>query len=253
MMNRLLGIISVLVVIAHNGIAAESRTWTSKTGKTVEGKYVSIAFDNLNVEDAEGKLIKIPMAQLSDEDKNYIELINPPKLSVEYSKDVQAWQSVADDWISNFGGSTRNHPIFVINARFGARIKKLSSNPYNHKLTVEVFALTKQCYDPDNFHLIARSKSEPFMLNKENGEEFEYIDPKTYLIIYYNLYSTLPRGERPSDYMVLVWDERGEVIAHRSTGNWLYNNREKLMALPVGAWVNDKCDRIHPTSPKRGT
>lgn len=251
-MKRVLGIVWILVTVvccSH----AEMRIWTSKSGKTVEGEYVSMAFDNVNVEDNEGNLIKIPLDQLSEEDQTYLELANPPKLSIEYSKDVQPWQSVADDWISNYGGSEQNHPIFVIEGRFGARIKKLSNKPYNHTLTAEIFVLTKQCYAPDNYHLIVRSKSEPFMLNKENGGYYEYDDPRMYRIIYYNLYSVRPRGERPSDYMVLIWDERGEIIAHRSTGNWLFDYRDKLMKLPVGAWVNDKCDRIHTTSPKRGT
>jgi len=251
-MKRFLGITVAMVMVAC-GSQAEMHTWTSKSGKTVEGKYITTAFDNVNVEDPQGKLIKLPLSELSEEDLTYLEFLNPPELKVEYIKETQPWQTVADDWIDNFGGSHVNHPIFVINGRFGARIKMTSNKPYNHPLTVEVFALTKQYYDPSNFHLIARSKSEPFMLTEENKGYYEYMDPKTYTIIYYNLYSANPRGERPSDYMVLVRDERGEIIAHRETGNWLFNNREKLMALPVGAWVNDKCDRIHPTSPERGT
>lgn len=228
----------------------EMRTWTNTKGKTFEGEYISTLFDDVKIKNAEGEELRIPLASLSETDKKYVELQNPPQLKVEYRKSEPVKEYTAEDWYSNSGGQTRNHPIKITTATFGAEVIQKSTQAYNHALTVEVYALTKELYDPSKYHLIVHSKSASFKLTKENDRRFAYEDKKTYKILSYNLYDVFPRGETLGEYLVLVRDERGKVIAHNGTKKWLYNNLDKLNALPVGAWLNDKCVRVHPTSPK---
>lgn len=45
----------------------------------------------------------------------------------------------------------------------------------------------------------------------------------------------MPRGQKFADGLVVVRDERGEVIAYNTTKNWLYDNLEKLGELPFNA------------------
>jgi hypothetical protein len=58
------------------------------------------------------------------------------------------------------------------------------------------------------------------------------------------------RGETYAESLIIVRDQRGEIIAYNTTKNWLYDNFDKLSQLPVGAWLNDTCTRTHPTPAK---
>ncbi len=233
------------VACAH----AEMRTWTLASGKTLEGEYVSMLFDNLVVKAVDGKEVKIAMDLLSKEDVAYLELRNPPALSVDFLEDVPISQIDGKAWASNDGALHETDPVFIINARFGARVKNKTTKDYNHKLTVEVIVLTKQMYDPDKYHILIRSRSEPFVLSDTNKQEFEYFDEKTYEIIYYKLGGTDLRGEKPAERLILVRDERDEIIAYDTSKKWIYNNMDKLFALPTGAWIDKKCNRVYPTNP----
>lgn len=242
-------VIAAMICFSAHG---EMRSWTNTTGQAVEGEYVSLVFDNVNIRKADGKQIKVPLASLSAEDRNYVELRNPPKLRVEYRESAPTRQYVADPWEDNFGGTHDNHPIFIVPGKFGAEVIQESLGDYNHEMTVEIYILTKQYYDTNKYHLIAHSKSEPFKLTKEGDRRFEYEDPRNYNILKYNLYSERPRGEILGEFLILVHDERGEIIGYNSSKKWLYNYLDKLSALPVGAWLDKNCDRAHPTSPAWG-
>ncbi len=250
-MNKIYESVFVLLLVAYCS-HAEMRAWTSKSGKVIEGEYVSVIFDNVQLKDANGDLVKIPLDQFSDADRAYIELLNPPTLSIDYQESAQPREFTADPWFANGGGSQiLNHPIYLMDASFGALIKQKSSKKYNHDLTVEMYILTEQNLDPDKYHIIGKVKSEPFRLTKENKFRHVYTTPETYKIIYYNLYSSWKRGEKPSKYLILVRDELGNIIEHKGRSEWLFKNLDKLEKLPVGAWINDKCIRVHPTSPPR--
>lgn len=232
--------------------AGEMRIWTSKSGKTVEGEYVNIAFEKVTIKNASNDLVQLPIAQLCDEDVDYIDRLNPPKISIDYMESAQPRQFVADSWFANNGESIDNHPINIIDAKFGALIKQQARNKeFKHDLIIEMYIFSKQCLDPDKYHLIGRVKSEPFRLTKANNFRYEFTAPKTYKIFYYNLWSKYMRGEKPSKYLIIVRNDRGDIISYRARSEWIYENLEKLEKLPVGSWINDKCERVHPTSPLR--
>ena len=231
---------------------AESRVWTSKSGQTLEGEYVRTAFDAIYIKKTDGEEVKIPIDQLADSDKRLVDLLNPPTLSIDYQESTPVSEFTADPWRSNGGSITMNHPIKYIEATFGALIKQSSSKEYEYDLTLEMYVFTAQHLDPDKYHMIAHVKGEPFRLSKTNKHRYVYTTPQTYRIMFYNLYSMYPRGEKPcKKYLILVRDERGEIIAYRSSSNWIYEGLEELEKLPVGSWINDKCKRVHPTSPPR--
>lgn len=247
-LNRFAGagiIVMSMILVMH----AEMRTWTSTTGQTVEGEYVSVTFDQVNIKNPQGGMVKLPMESLSKEDRSFVELANPPDLKVDILESQRQRQIDGRTWTSNTGWTGLGTPVYVMKARFGARITQTSRTAYGHALEVEIFVLTKQLYDPDKYHLISRSRSAPFILTDSNQYRYEYAGGKEQEIIYYT-HASAPRGEKPAEHLILVWDERGELIAYNSTKKWLYHNLDKLMALPVGAWIDDTCARVYPTSPE---
>ncbi|MBN2684262.1 MAG: hypothetical protein JXR40_03190 [Pontiellaceae bacterium] len=238
---------------AEGGSKKEIRTWTTADGKeTMEGEYSAMSGDMVMIRKADNKIQKVALTDLSDEDRLYIEYKNPPKLKVEFRRSTKYEEYIADPWYSNQGWANENHPIYITTAEFGAKVVQTDPRLYNHDLVLEVYVLTEQRYEPDNMHIIAHFKSKPFRLTPENKFEFEFFDKNIYTILEYALGSEYTRGEELSKYMVLVRDERNEVIAYNGDNEWMYKYLDRLEKLPIGAWINNKCIRIHPTSPRWG-
>lgn len=246
-MKKILVLGAVLMCVAARG---EVRTWTSATGKeTIEGEYSALSGDLVMVRKADKSLLKIPVADLSEKDQLYVEYKNPPKIKVEYRKTTDTTEYLADPWISNFGGENENHPIYITEGSFGAEVIQQNSRPYNHNLVIKIFVLTKQRYDSSNYRIITHFTSDPFQLNKENGFRHACFDKNLYPILKYDFDGTNIRGEVLAEYLVLVRDETGNVVGYNGSNKWMYTYLNKLEELPTGAWINNKCERIHPTSP----
>lgn len=224
---------------------AETRIWTDfASGNQLEAEYVSVQSGKVLLKDAHGKNVRVPVASLSSDDLLYIELANPPRITVDFIESFdQRDPRPSPIWVNN-------SPVHVFHYSFGARVKQKSAGPYNHELTLEIFAIGQQDLDRDKYRLLSRIKSEPFVLTKDNGREFELRDDGIVQLMRYKLAGQYPRGERFAENLILVTDVRGEVVGHNSTRKWLFENRELIKKLPVGAWFNEDCIRVHPTSPK---
>jgi len=236
----------------------EIRIWTAVNGETIEGEYARVSGDSVMIRLANKKIIGVPVNQLSDEDQIYVEYKNPPKLKIEYRNSLATRMYVAEPWNDDGGGQHENQPIYVTDATFGAEVIQQGKQPYNHDLFIEVYALTKQRYDPDNYHIIAHFKSGAFRLNEKNKFRYTHASDDIYTILKYDLpksgtsYGELVRGEEYSDMLVLVRDENGDVVAYNATSAWLYTYLDKLEKLPLNAWINDKCVYVRPTPPRSG-
>ncbi|MDF7827001.1 SHD1 domain-containing protein, partial [Pontiellaceae bacterium B12227] len=62
------------------------RVWSSMGGKTIEAEYLSTVAGQVVLRNANGKQWKVPLKQFSVEDREFIELENPPKLNITFVK-----------------------------------------------------------------------------------------------------------------------------------------------------------------------
>ncbi len=224
---------------------AEVRTWTYLTGETFEGEYVKKLFDDVVIKDADGKEQRIPLKQLTREDDLYVQLENPPKLSVDPLENFdQRDPTPSPIWVNN-------SPVKCLMYSFGARVKQPGLEKYEHDMTVVVYVFTQQVFDISKYRLIAKVESEPFRLTKENGYRFEFRETDKHRVLSWLIAETRPRGQKFAETLIVVKDVRGNVIAYNSTKKWLYKGLDRLEKLPIGAWIDDKVERVHPTSPKR--
>ena len=242
-MNRMVRILFTALICfpAYGGI----RTWTLVSGQSVEGEYVKVVISNVIVKNAEGRELRLPLTQLSTEDQSYVQLENPPELKVDmlegFRQDDPRTSIIWED----------NSLVTGLYYKFGARVKQQNLAAYDHDLKFVIYELAQQIYDPDKYHIMARIESAPFRLTEENEYRYEFRDDNEYRVLKWVLGGTLPRGQKMAESVVLVYDERGEIIAYNSSKKWLYKNLDKLQKLPVGAWIDDKCNRVHPTCPRR--
>ena len=223
---------------------AEMRLWTLSSGEQFEAEPMDLSSSQATLKNAEGRKVRIALKELSTEDRRYLELTNPPELSVDYLESAkQRFPKPSPLWEDA-------SPVTLFKYSFGARIKQKSLGNYTHDLKVEIYAITQQAYDMDKYHLIAKITSPAFKLTEENDRRHEFQDQQEFDVIRFLLEGAqFVRGEKMAESLVLVRDERGEILTYNSTKKWLYKNLEQLEALPVGAWFNDSCKRVHPTSP----
>lgn len=225
-------------------VCAETKIWTLKSGKQLEAEYMALQMKKVVLKDVKGKELRVSLSELSKEDQRYVELANPPTLKVDFLQSfIQRDPRPSPIWVNN-------SPLHLFYYTFGARVTQKNAGKYEHKLTIEIYAIGQQVYDRDKYRLLLKEASKPFILSEENGRKFEFHDDTEIKLMRYVMADQHPRGERFAENLVLVKDERGEIIAHSTSRKWLYTQLDKLNQLPVGAWFNENCDRVHPTSPK---
>ena len=246
-MKRILLIfISCLSTLA----AAEMREWTHRNGDGFSAEYERLLFDDVIVRREDGKELRIPKAELSTADREYVELRNPPALSIDFRKSERQ-EFVRQSPFVDAG----KYPPTVLWYQFGARIRQTDSKAYSLPLKVVIYVLAQQQYDPDKKHLVTRIESPLFHLDKLEDGTFEFMDASEIRLIKYQLEAadigwSEARGEKLSESLILVVDQAGNTVAYDSSKNWLYQNLDKLKMLPVGAWLNRTCTRVHPTPPR---
>jgi len=220
------------------------RTWASASGKKFEARYVTRMGDKVVLKDSRGKQRKIPLSKLNEEDLLYVELANPPKFNIDFtklSKQIILDQSpysvdVAGDWLP------RRYEYV-----FGAKLKQMSANEYNHNLHVEFFAIGAEI-DGDNYILLDRQESD-FMPTKENKRFYEFYGDPIYMNVRDWSVISMYRGQKYGGYLVVVTDERGKIIDTASSSKWLPEILSQLRALPIGKHFDKTGTRVAPPRP----
>ena len=128
-------------------------------------------------------------------------------------------------------------------------MKQLNSRPYGHELKVEYFAIGVQHHDDRKFKLLDRGSS-TFAPGKENQFAHRFHGDEPVEVMNYDMLDQ-PNGIKYKGNLVLVTDERGEIIQYSASNEWLFENLEILRKIPVGAYFDKHGTRVHPTGPKR--
>jgi hypothetical protein len=222
--------------------AKAPRTWTAADGKTVSALLLLQAEDYVLLEQ-EGRQHKLPKADLSEADRRFLEMADPPELKIEYSK--------TSDQINEtrfIGPYIAVRPSATFEYTFGAKVKQASSGDYNHPLTVEYFAIGEQINDSDKYILLDhRSKS--FVPSKENNKSLEFYGKKVRLRKYSNRSGAPFRGRETGGYLIVVYDSEGRIVQYKTSNEFLFRNLEKLKQLPINAFFDKNVDRAYPTRP----
>jgi len=218
------------------------RTWGESGGKTIEAEFVTVIGDKVVLKDSRGKQRKIPLTQLSDEDRLFIELANPPKFNIDFSKKSSTRSLDAGPFVTNLQWVPRIYDFI-----FSTRLKQESAGEYNHELHVEFFAIGEEV-NGDNYILLDRQESF-FTPTKENGRSHEFSGDEVMLEVRdWTFFADLYKGEKYGGYLVLVTDERGKIIDVGSSHKWLPDLAEILRKFPLGKHFDKTGTRTYPPS-----
>ncbi|MDF7825482.1 hypothetical protein P4B35_15755 [Pontiellaceae bacterium B12227] len=221
------------------------RLWTNRDGKTLEGEFVTVIGKDAVLKTPKGRQKKVPLAQLTDEDINYIELAMPPKLALDFSKKSnQKPLPEQSPYISN------QRPLQIFGYTFGVKVKKTSSGAYNHPLKIEYFAIGEEV-DGDNWVLLERGSS-TFTPTKENKGLHEFYGEEVVLQVQAIRDAAPLRGTKYGGFLIIVTDERGKIIQYSASHEFLNDVRENLNRLPVGKHFNKEGKRVPPPRPGKG-
>jgi hypothetical protein len=219
------------------------RLWTSGDGKTLEGEFVTLMAGQVVIKNAKGKQLKIPIEQLSPEDRIYIELATPPEFGIEFSKKSE--QVLPPEDSPFIGGDAR--PFQAFDFIFGAKVRQKTSRLYNHELMVEYFVFAEEV-DGDNYVLMDRQSS-AFAPTPENKQSLDFYGKKTRIQQQAVRVQAPMRGTKYGGYLITITDERGKIIQYKTSHEWLFENMENLKKVPVGKHFNKDCNRVGPPRP----
>jgi hypothetical protein len=199
---------------------------------------VTLIGDKAVFADSHRRQRKIPLDQLSMEDREFIELACPPQFNIDFSKQTS-------QFIETQSPFTTRVPPRILDYVFSARLKQTSAGEYNHELKVEFFAIGGE-RSGDRFYLLDRQESH-FTPTKENQRIHEF-SGKSVRTISYPLFGDR-RGIKYAGHLVVVTDSRGKIIAHSAPKKWMFENLENLRQLSVGNYMDKTCTRVFPSRP----
>ncbi len=224
---------------AESGSSGALRTWSCNGGKTLEASYVIMVGDKVVLKTAKGRQLKIPLDQFSGEDREFIELAEPPEFNIDFSR-LSTLRPVKAP------PGRELKPIRILDYTFGAKLKQVSAGEYSHELHVEYFAIGAEI-DGDRYKLLER-KGSSFVPSEQPRRSYSFRGDPVELIDYE--LDSQRRGIKPGGYLITVMDKRGKIIQHAESSKWLWKNIENLKKLPVGSYMDKTCTRVYPTSPK---
>jgi hypothetical protein len=221
-----------------------ARLWTSADGKTLEATLKTMLGSTVVLTSINGKQIKIPMDQLSLEDREYLELANPPQFDINFiKKSKQISNPPNAPWSSGI-----QRPLQLFDYNFGVQIQQKGvSKPYNHELNVEYFAIGEEV-DGDNFILLERNQA-VFNPTEYKGKSFEFRGKEIELRKMAYRDSAPVRGTKYGGYLVTVTDVRGKIILHKASHEFLFENLKNLKKLAPNTHFNKDCKRVIPARP----
>jgi len=242
----------LLFLFSSFNVDAKTRLWTLADGKKkpFEAEYVIIFGGKVVLKLKNGKKIRVPLNELSKTDREFVELKNPPKLTINFTKTTKQRKTPRQA-----ESAEKNHPSPKVEfMTFFVSIKKTSAQPYPHKLTVEYFAFGKEI-NGNREILLAREKRAFSFKGKNRVYEFQgkTVELVRYVIVigsWEKGFHMPDRGEKYDSFVVIVKDKLGKIIAYKSPKKNLYRVIDKISKLHEGCFFDpDTGVRMYPSRP----
>ncbi len=212
-------------------------------GRTFEAEFVTLVGGKVLLRKSKRKTVKIPKEKFSEEDLKYIQLETPPDFNISFSK--QSRQRVYPEHRTNQPVPESAYYVFSVN------LEQTSIKSYDQELQVEIFVIGAEV--KGDRHILLDRQKNSFTLTKENKRSARFSGKTielTEFIVGHNAVGMESRGRKYSSYLVVVTDQRGKIIAHKTPKKWIFENYENLKELSVGNYFEKTCTRVRPTRPQ---
>lgn len=192
---------------------AEFRVWSSKDGySNVEAQFIQMSGGKVVLEKPDGTRIMVPRNKLCDKDQQYLASIVPPEIKIDVDRDIST-EKTEEYTYSEYKRDT---------ITISVTIKKVSREPCTQKFKAYLYVIAGQ-YKGGGSMVIA-SSDRSFSFEKEKPTEFS----ATGSVEYSNTYSRGKSGWEYEGYIVVVEDEKGNII-QVETNKSAYENKLDLI------------------------
>lgn len=224
-------------------VEPDVHVWSSADGKKFEGEYLTVMGQSVVLKTAREKQVKVPFSDLSEADREFVGLLNPPRFNINFSKKSDF---VPPPPLSPYEG-IEQRPLQLFDYTFGAELKQTSAGTYEHKLKVEYFAIGEEV-DGDNYVLLDRGE-DSFIPSEPGKEKFSFSGEPVRIRAMAFRASAPVRGVKYGSFLIVVTDKRGEIIQYKTPKDWLFDIAAELRELPVGKHFNKAGERTYPPRP----
>ena len=219
-----------------------SRTWTLESGKTFDAEFVTMIGKSAMMKSKRGRQKRIILNQLSEADREFIELSSPPKFKIDFLKSSSTQFFIESPDIPGWTPDQLNY-------RFGARVTQDGAGRYNQELKVEIFAIGDEI-EGDNFVLLDRLETR-FTPSRENKFRHEYKSDVSVKVreVDVGWGSNSIFGRRGIKYggnLIVVSDKNGRIVDYSASNNWMIGALPRLRILPLGKHFNKSGMRVFP-------
>lgn len=224
---------------------AEQKVWTLLDGRSVEASFVTTIGANYVLKSPKGKQVKIPATAFSEEDRIFIELLKPPKFKIDVIKNLKTVR-FTEGWYGLYPRDPEQH------GNFGFRIKQTSSGAYRHELRAEYFIIGKQLHRANPKCFLLDRGAFVFSLTEKNKRTFEFMSDRIVRLQNWELPETniyLAYGETYYASVIVIKDQRGEIVRVEASKSWMEKNLDNLSKLKVGNFFDKECVRCFPGRP----
>ena len=230
------------LALASSAVFAETRLWTLLDGRSFEGTFITIIGTDYALKSSKGKQIRISADAFSEKDRVFVELSRPPKLEVDFIRNLKS-MTFNQGWYGEFPREPEQH------GNFGFRVKQTSAGAYGHDLRAEYFVVARQLYRSDPKCFLLDRGEVTFQLTEERKRTFEFRSDRQVRLQNWEL-GSIQYGEVYYAYVIVITDERGEIVAIKASKSWLEKHLENLRQQKVGNFFDDTCVRCFPARPR---
>jgi len=244
---------------------AEFRTWQDRAGNTLEAEYIKLIGDKVWVRDRTGVAQKLTYSELSENGRLYVQLMNPPALSLKLKTNKFAHKPEGDGEWDKFTEQVQQTRTDKSSYTCSVDIKRDGRKHYEPSLHLHVYWISIKFSTPEEkrhsglSYAIALRKQESklFKLDAvERGKSWvwdtgseDFIRKEWKLLTRRNedgslgeQYRIIRRTVLESDeyygVLVVVVDERGEILAMDSDKPKLEKIHREIMSATEGQVLN---------------
>lgn len=198
-------------------VHAELRVWTDESGKSIEAEHVSTLSDKVVLRKADGTEVRVSLDVLSERDRKYAILKNPPRLDISVSPKNDRSNT----------GKGRAKQIAEESIVVAASVKKSSSSPYDAELKAELFLLGGS--DTQEGYIVLDVSTSGFMLKASAPHTFDSNE-----INLQQVERGETRGIQFEGYFLVVRDENDKIIGSKSSKLLFEKNADAILNAKIG-------------------
>lgn len=206
-MNLFRVFVAFFFLTALSAFSQGARMWTDVDGTRFEGTFVRELLGKIQIEDVGGDLRMIPIDELAEPDRLYVQRRVIPEVDITVRTDSRIKPFM--EW------TLRGDRTTLYTAEI--RVEKESDMDSKARLAAELFFVAEEA-DGDNYILIQYDK-ENFVFPEGRNSEYEWVVnniPVRFFYNYWALDAEEPRGGTYLGYLVTILDPKGNIIEHKT-------------------------------------